>query len=448
MSSRSHMAEEAASELLPRELEAERAVLGSILLDNEILPQAAKLLEPDDFYLRLHRDVFIAMLALGSHIDNVTIENQLSTSGRKLDSEEIAAIGRFADGLPRSSNIAPYAQIVKDAALRRGLARLGENILQAAREKRGPVDKIVQRARARLDELNRPTTEEPRPVVWESTDFLAAEFPPREPLAIVETYATPIFTKQSINEVFAKRGTGKSLLALSLAGQFSVAGALLNWKVTRPLSVLYVDGELPNAQIQERMRALNPTGARFRLISLDSQAPNSIPSLCTQEGQRWLEPELVGIDVLFLDSVASLAPFATNEEELWLPFNIWLTKLRSRGLCIIRLAQAGRAGGQRGHSRSEDPLDVQIKLESDEAEESDHCHCKLLWAKFRGRRDGVHSLEIECHAGQWSTRFSRKKSSSSSRNTCAFIRLPVPVRSPNKFRKSAAPPPFSDSCAN
>jgi putative DNA primase/helicase len=153
------------------------------------------------------------------------------------------------------------------------------------------------------------------------------------------------------------------------------------------------------------MRDLVPAEAGFQLMTLDRQFPDDIPSLATREGQEWLEPMLDGLDVLFLDSVTSLAPFATNDEDLWLPYSAWLNRLRSKGLCIIRLMQAGRSGGQRGHSRSEDLLDVQIKLEADDADPdaTDHCKCKLTWPKFRGKRQGgaVRALEIECMDGQW-----------------------------------------------
>jgi hypothetical protein len=54
--------------------------------------------------------------------------------------------------------------------------------------------------------------------VWHSPDFLKAKFPPREPLAVIDGNDTPVFTKQSINQIFAARGTGKSLLAEALAG--------------------------------------------------------------------------------------------------------------------------------------------------------------------------------------------------------------------------------------
>jgi hypothetical protein len=239
-----------------------------------------------------------------------------------------------------------------------------------------------------------------RAKVWDSSEFLTADFPLREAFAVIDGYDTPVFTKSSISQIFAARGTGKSMLSMGLAGKFSTGGAFLNWKILRPAKVLYVDGELPNPQIQERMRQLFSPDARIRLISLDDQR-HGIPSLAERAGQEWLERELADTEILFLDSVASLAPFATNDEEEWLPYRIWLQRLRSRGLGIIELMQAGKTGLQRGHSRGDDALDVSIKLQSIGDEDSDHLHVQLTYEKFRAARQGVRALTVEFFDRTW-----------------------------------------------
>jgi hypothetical protein len=165
--------------------------------------------------------------------------------------------------------------------------------------------------------------------------------------------------------------------------------------------VLVVDGELPDAQIQQRWQQVFPPGAHVRLISLDQQYPGTIPSLATAEGQRWLESALPHAEILILDSMASLAPFDKNKEEQWDCFLYWLMRLRSRGLCVITAQQAGKTGLQRGHSRGDDFLDVQIKLASDEDEERDFLKCELTYTKFRPERTGVRALALECRRGHW-----------------------------------------------
>jgi len=236
-------------------------------------------------------------------------------------------------------------------------------------------------------------------VVWDSRAFLRTKFPPREPLVKIAGHDTPVYTKRSINQIFASRGTGKSMLAMALAGMHSTGWKFLNWEFVRPASVLYVDGELPNPQIQDRMKQLHSRDARIRLITLDDH-PNGIPPLNTAEGQEWLEAELGDTEVLVLDSIASLAPFSTNDESKWIPFIVWLQRMRSRGLCIHLLHQAGKGGLQRGHSRGDDPLDVQIKLKTRD-EEADHLNVELTYEKFRGQRNGVRSIFVEFSDEEW-----------------------------------------------
>jgi hypothetical protein len=255
---------------------------------------------------------------------------------------------------------------------------------------------------AKKDDTKESAKEPPPapPKVWESREFLTHVFPSREPLVVVTGFNTPVFTAHSINQIFAKRGTGKSMLAMTLAGVLSTGGEFLNWKILRPTRVLYIDGELPDAQIQSRMKSTHTADASIRLVTLDS-SPGGIPSLATAEGQEWVENILGDAEVLVGDSIASLAPFATNDEELWMPLIAWLMRLRSRGLCIVLLHQAGKAGLQRGHSRGDDALDIQIKLEARGDEETDHLLAELTYEKIREQRSGVRALTVSYNAGAW-----------------------------------------------
>jgi putative DNA primase/helicase len=240
-----------------------------------------------------------------------------------------------------------------------------------------------------------PPAARPKPKVWESTEFLSVEFPPQEPLVVLQGFETPVFTKSSTNQIFGWRGTGKSMVVTALAGVMSTGGSFLNYRVLRPLRVLLVDGELPNAQLQQRMKLLFGPDAKIALVTSDS-TPGGIPSMATAEGQEWFEDAISQCqpDVFIPDSLATLAPFAANDEEKWLPLNSWMIRLRSRGLCILATHQAGKLGLQRAHSRNDDPLDVQIKLTAKE-EESDHLDLELTYEKFRPKKTGVRALHVE-----------------------------------------------------
>ena len=117
---------------LPHSLEAERAVLGAILLDNRLYDQAAELLTDSDFHSEAHRRIFIRMEELSSSaraIDSVTLREALQ---KENDLEVVggaAYIASLVDGVPRISNLVQYARIVKEKSILRRLIHSTNEIL-------------------------------------------------------------------------------------------------------------------------------------------------------------------------------------------------------------------------------------------------------------------------------------------------------------------------------
>src|SRR5256884_1112906 len=122
---------------LPNNLEAERSVLGAILLDNHALNAAIETLRPEDFFLDQHRRVFTHMIALGESqqaIDLVTLTDELHCKGELEASGGAPYLASLADGMPRVSNIEHYARIVKEKAILRNLIHATHDIQQRAFE--------------------------------------------------------------------------------------------------------------------------------------------------------------------------------------------------------------------------------------------------------------------------------------------------------------------------
>src|SRR5579872_5604993 len=142
---------------LPASLDAERAVLGAILLDNLTYSQAAEHLLADDFSLDSHRRIYLRMMELaetGRPIDFVTLTEQLGQH------KEIEAVGGVAyvtsltDGLPRVKNIEQYVRIVKDKALLRGLIHAASSAIQQAYEQEAPAEEIVDAAESAIFQIS------------------------------------------------------------------------------------------------------------------------------------------------------------------------------------------------------------------------------------------------------------------------------------------------------
>src|SRR4051812_17463888 len=102
---------------LPNSAEAERAILGAVILDNALINQAIELLKPDDFYVPSHRRIFLAMIALfehGSEINPILIAEELKRDGAVESVGGVSFISNLHHGLPHFANIAHYAKIVRD----------------------------------------------------------------------------------------------------------------------------------------------------------------------------------------------------------------------------------------------------------------------------------------------------------------------------------------------
>jgi replicative DNA helicase len=138
---------------LPQNLDAERSILGAILLDNHALNTAIENLKPEDFFLEQHRRVFNQMIALGENqqaIDLVTLTESLHRVGELESSGGAPYLASLADGMPRVSNVEHYARIVREKALLRNLIHATHNIQQRALEGEDGADTILDNAESSI----------------------------------------------------------------------------------------------------------------------------------------------------------------------------------------------------------------------------------------------------------------------------------------------------------
>ncbi len=142
---------------LPVSLEAERSILGAILLDNSLYDQAAENLTPDDFSLDAHRRVYSRMRDLqesGRPVDMITLVEELDRH------KEVEAIGGVAylssliDGVPDRPSIEHYVRIVRNKALLRGLINLAQNAIAEAIEHSDEAEEVLGRAEQAIFQLS------------------------------------------------------------------------------------------------------------------------------------------------------------------------------------------------------------------------------------------------------------------------------------------------------
>jgi replicative DNA helicase len=141
---------------LPHNLEAERSILGAILLDNHALNAAVEKLRSDDFFLPQHRQIFDHMIQLGEKqqaIDTVTLMEVLSRGGKLEAAGGVPYLSQLADGLPRVTNVEHYARIVKEKSVLRNLAFSAAAIQEQALAAGDDADIILDRAESTIFQL-------------------------------------------------------------------------------------------------------------------------------------------------------------------------------------------------------------------------------------------------------------------------------------------------------
>ncbi|HXD75189.1 MAG TPA: replicative DNA helicase, partial [Vicinamibacterales bacterium] len=134
---------------LPHNLEAERSVLGAILLHNDAFNLAAEVIDAGDFFRDAHRRIFDRMVALAERngaIDLVTLKDELGRSGELDEVGGPAYIAALVDGVPRSMNVEHYARIIKEKSTLRNLIFSANKILATAYEGAEEADVILDQA--------------------------------------------------------------------------------------------------------------------------------------------------------------------------------------------------------------------------------------------------------------------------------------------------------------
>jgi len=143
----------AAERTLPHNLEAERSVLGAILVHNDAFNLAAQVIDSNDFYRDAHRRIFDKMVLLNERnqaIDFVTLKEELSRAGEIDEVGGPAYVASLADGVPRATNVEYYARIVKEKATLRNLIFAANKILTNAYEADQESDLILDEAESSI----------------------------------------------------------------------------------------------------------------------------------------------------------------------------------------------------------------------------------------------------------------------------------------------------------
>ena len=151
------MDQELISRQAPHSLEAEQAVLGSILIDSRCLTDVIGILHPEDFYLQQNQEIFATiytMFNFSQSIDPVTVLDKMKELGfHREDSRNY--IMQLMEITPTAANAVRYANIVRDKAMLRGLADAASDISESVYQQVGSTSEILENAEKKIYALRK-----------------------------------------------------------------------------------------------------------------------------------------------------------------------------------------------------------------------------------------------------------------------------------------------------
>ncbi len=218
------------SRQMPHSLEAEQAVLGSILIDSRCTAQVIAALKPDDFYTELNRgiyEVIASMFNFAKPIDAVTVLDEMKLQGIYNAQSSQSYLVELMNVTPTAANVMRYVEIIRDKALLRNIATVAADITSAVNEGTGSSEDVLETAERRIYALRQGKTLgglEPISTILGQVYQNLAELSktkggiPGLPTGLGELDETIMGLKNSDFIILASRpGMGKTSLALNMA---------------------------------------------------------------------------------------------------------------------------------------------------------------------------------------------------------------------------------------
>ena len=250
----------AALKVPPHSIEAEQAVLGGLMLDNEAWPNVAERLTSDDFYRRDHANIYRAVEVLANDskpFDVVTLAEWLRSHEQLSEVGGMAYLGQLAENTPSAANIAAYADIVRARSILRGLISAGTQIVESAfrTEGRNP-DELLDLAESLVFEIAERESKSRRgfrpikELLVDALDRIDMLFQRDNPITGVATgfyeldNMTSGLQKSDLVIIAGRPSMGKTAFAINIAQHAAIKEEL-------PVAVFSM--EMPSEQLAMRM---------------------------------------------------------------------------------------------------------------------------------------------------------------------------------------------------
>jgi len=363
----------------PHNIDAEKALLGSIMLKPDVMHDVSVTVFPESFYADKHRVIYEAIYQIftkGDPIDVISVTNQLKNNNTHERAGGAAYISELLETTPAAGNAHYYSELVQGKSVLRGLIYAAEDIAELAYSNPESIDEAMDQAEKKIYQVtNAPTTQKFRPIgsslseAWSRFEHLSAN---KEEKRGVPSGFTSLdnllsgFQKSDLIILAARPSMGKTTFALDIA-----RNAALKYGASIGIFSL----EMSDQQLVDRLLAAEAGVDSWKLrtgkltsdheyqalqdamaklseakIHIDDQAGNNI--LKMRSAARRLKNEY-GLDMLIVDYLQLMSPTATRASDSMVQQVTEISRslkilARELDVPIIALSQLSRAVEQRG----------------------------------------------------------------------------------------------------
>ena len=340
--------------ILPHSIDAEKAVIGSMIMDADAVVAASEMITGDDFYQRQYGILFDAMVELyneGKPVDVLTLHDRLKMKDVPEEFSSIEFISELVSSVPTSANVRHYAQTVSDDATLRRLIRVNEEIANTCYQHRESLDEIMNTTEKRIfDVLQKKSTDEYVPikdVVLSVIDKIEAAARHKGTVTGLATgfydldYKTSGLQPSDLILIAARPSMGKTAFVLNLAQYMCVR----NHVPTAIFSLEMSKDQLVN-----------------RILSMESKVDSQSMRTGTLQPADWEK-------LIESAGVISTAPLIIDDTP-----GISITELRSKcrkyklendlGLVIIDYLQLMTGGSRKQESRQQEISEISRSLKA------------------------------------------------------------------------------------
>ncbi|MGE0267997.1 MAG: replicative DNA helicase [Candidatus Omnitrophota bacterium] len=219
----------------PQNIEAEKSVLGSMLIDDEAIGLAIENLDEAWFYSEAHRTIYQAIVSLYNdrkNVDLITLTDKLKNEGQLAQVGGVSYVSAIIDFVPTSANIEHYSSIVKEKGILRKLIKNSTQIISECYEARGNVEDVVDNAERLIFEIadlkQKQKSHHIKDLVKEGIETIDRLYQRKESLTGISTGYTEVdkmtsgLQNSDLIIVAARPSMGKTAFAITIAENFSL----------------------------------------------------------------------------------------------------------------------------------------------------------------------------------------------------------------------------------